>query len=118
MFEKLQEIENRYAELEAHSQSPEVASDHVEYTRTVRAMKEIAPIVEKVRERRRVETELTGARELVETLPSEDELKPIAQQELDTLRTRRDEIDEELRLLLLPTDPNDSRNVVLEIRAG
>src|SRR5437868_5972554 len=101
MFEKLNEIEKRYAELEARSQSPEVASDHVSYTRTVKAMKEIAPVVEKVRERRRVAQELEGAQELVETLPSDDELRPMAQQEFDSLRTRRDEVDEELRLLLL-----------------
>jgi peptide chain release factor 1 len=118
MFAKLDDIERKYAELEARSQSPEVASDHVAYTKTVRAMKEIAPIVEKVRERRRVASELDGAKELVDTLPADDELRPMAQQELDSLRVRRDAVDEELRLLLLPKDPNDSRNVVLEIRAG
>src|SRR5512143_2851179 len=106
MLEKLNEIERRYAELEARSQSPEVASDHVAYTKTVRAMKEIAPVVEKVRERRRIHQELEGARELVETLPSDDELRPMAQMEFDALRIRRDEVDEELRLLLLPKDPN------------
>jgi peptide chain release factor 1 len=118
MFEKLKQIEVRYAELEARTQAPEVVSDHVEYTRTVRAMKEIAPIVEKVRERRRLETELEGARELVETLPADDDLRPIAQQELEDLRVKSEAVDEELRLLLLPKDPNDSKNVVLEIRAG
>ena len=58
MFEKLDEIEKRYSALEDRRDSPEVAGDHVEYTKTVRAMKEIAPIVEKVRERRRVDGQI------------------------------------------------------------
>src|SRR5712692_2984043 len=118
MFQKLDEIEKRYVDLEARSQSTEVVSDHLEYTKTVKAMKEIAPIVEKVRERRRIEKELQGAKELLDALPPADELRPVAQQELETLRARGDAVDEDLRVLLLPKDPNDSRNVVLEIRAG
>ncbi len=118
MIQKLDEIERRYLELKARSESPEVASDHVEYARAVRAMKEIAPIVEKVRERRRVEKELADARELLETLPAGDALRAVAQQEFDALRARVPAVEEELKLLLLPRDPNDGRNVVLEIRAG
>jgi peptide chain release factor 1 len=118
MLQKLAEIERKYAELKARSESPEVAQNHVEYVKTVRAMKEIAPVVAKVRERRRLEEEIAGARELLDTLPSADELRPVAQQEFDTLRERLPVVDEELRLLLLPKDPNDQRNVVLEIRAG
>jgi peptide chain release factor 1 len=118
MIEKLDEIERKYLELRVRSESPEVVSDHVEYTKTVRAMKEIAPIVEKVRERRRVEKELAGARELLDTLPAGDELRVVAQQEFDDLRERIPAVEEELKVLLLPKDPNDERNVVLEIRAG
>ncbi|MEO6323749.1 MAG: peptide chain release factor 1 [Thermoanaerobaculia bacterium] len=118
MFDKLSEIERRYDELLARSQSSDVVSDHVEYTRTVRAMKEIVPIVEKVRERRRIESELAGAREMLDTLPPSDELRPMAQSEFEDLRSRKEKAEEELRVLLLPKDPNDSKNVVLEIRAG
>lgn len=118
MFEKLNEIERRYDELVARSQSPGVVSDHVEYTRAVRAMKEIAPIVEKVRERRRIDIEQTGARELLDTLTAGDELRGMAQEEFEKLRRRQTQVDEELRVLLLPKDPNDGKNVVLEIRAG
>ena len=118
MFQRLDDIERKYAALEARSQSTEVVSDHVEYTKTVRAMKEIAPIVEKVRERRRIEKELADAKELLDTLPPADEVRPVAQQEFEELRARKEAVEEELRLLLLPKDPNDSRNVVLEIRAG
>jgi peptide chain release factor 1 len=118
MLQKLEEIERKYAELKARSESPEIAQDHVAYTKTVRAMKEIASIVEKVRERRRLEKELADARELLETLPPADELRTVAQREFDTLRERLPAVEEELRLLLLPKDPNDAKNVVLEIRAG
>jgi len=118
MFERLDEIERKYAALEARRDSPEVASDHVEVTKTVRAMKEIAPIVEKVRERRRVEEELAGAQQLADTLPAGDELQAMALSELEELRTRKAALEEELRVLLLPKDPVDSKNVVLEIRAG
>ncbi len=118
MIEKLDEIERRYADLEARLESPAVASDHSESVRVIRAMKEIAPVVEKVRERRTVDRQLEEARELLETLPSGDELRAMSQQELDLMRARRDALDEELRLLLLPRDPNDGKNVVLEIRAG
>lgn len=118
MFEKLDEIEKRYAELEARRDSPDVAGDHVEYVKVARAMKEIAPVVEKVRERRRVDSELSGARELLETLPADDELRAMAESEAEGLLARMAALEEELRVLLLPRDPNDARNVVLEIRAG
>jgi peptide chain release factor 1 len=118
MFQKLDEIERRYADLEARAASPDVLSDHTLATKTMRAMREILPVVEKNRERKRIDTELAGAQELLDTLPPADELRPIAQQEFESLRARRDAVEEEIRLLLLPKDPNDGKNVVLEIRAG
>jgi peptide chain release factor 1 len=118
MFQKLDEIERRYADLEARAASPEVLADHTLATKTMRAMGEIAPIVEKNRERKKIAAELAGAQELLDTLPPADELRPIAQQEFESLRARRDAVEEEIRLLLLPKDPNDGKNVVLEIRAG
>ena len=118
MFQKLDEIERRYSDLEARAASPDVLSDHTLATKTMRAMKEILPVVEKNRERKRIDTELAGAQELLDTLPPADELRPIAQQEFESLRSRRDAGEEEIRLLLLPKDPNDGKNVVLEIRAG
>jgi len=118
MFHKLDEIERRYADLEARAASSEVLADHALATKTMRAMREILPIVEKNRERKRIDSELAGATELLDTLPPADELRPIAQQELENLRARRVAVEEDIRLLLLPRDPNDGKNVVLEIRAG
>jgi peptide chain release factor 1 len=118
MFQKLDDIERRYADLEARAASPEVLADHALATKTARAMREIAQVVEKNKERKRVEAELASIGELLDTLPPADELRAIAQAELEALSARRATVDEELRLLLLPKDPNDGKNVVLEIRAG
>jgi peptide chain release factor 1 len=118
MFHKLDEIERRYADLEARAASPEVLADHILATKTMKAMREILPVVEKNRERKKIESELAGATELLDTLPPADELRPIAQREFESLRARRDAVEEEIRRLLLPRDPNDGKNVVLEIRAG
>ena len=70
MLEKLAEIERRYASLEARLGSPDVASDHQESTKIHRAMREIAPVVEKVRELRKAQADLAGALEMLTTLPA------------------------------------------------
>jgi peptide chain release factor 1 len=118
MLEKLAEIERRYASLEERLGSPDVVADHQESTKIHRAMREIAPVVEKVRELRRAGDELSGAREMLDTLPAGDELREMAQGEADGLRARVEALEEEIRILLLPKDPRDGKNVVLEIRAG
>jgi peptide chain release factor 1 len=118
MLEKLAEIERRYASLEERLGSPDVVADHQESTKIHRAMREIAPVVDKLRELRRANDELAGAREMLDTLPAGDELREMAQREADGLRTRVEALEEEIRILLLPKDPNDGKNVVLEIRAG
>jgi peptide chain release factor 1 len=118
MFQKLDDIERRYADLEARAASPEVLSDHALATKTARAMREIEPVVEKHRERKKIEAELAGAKQLLDTLSPSDELRAVAQAEVEILKARRQAVDEELRVLLLPKDPNDGKNVVLEIRAG
>jgi peptide chain release factor 1 len=118
MLEKLAEIERRYASLEARLGSPDVAADHVESTKIHRAMREIAPVVEKVRELRKAQADLAGAREMLDTLPAGDELRAMAEAEADGLKQSVAGLEEEIRILLLPKDPNDGKNVVLEIRAG
>lgn len=118
MLQKLHDIERRYRDLEARLSAPEVMSDHTESTKTLRAIREIEPVVLKFRETQKIDAELSGAKEMLDTLPAGDELREMAQAEYDELRARRTIADEELRVLLLPKDPNDGKNVVLEIRAG
>ena len=78
MLEKLDEIERRYASLEERLGSPDVASDHQESTKIHRAMREIAPVVGKVRELRKAQADLAGALEMLGTLPAGDELREMA----------------------------------------
>lgn len=118
MLEKLAEIERRYASLEERLGSSDVVSDHLESTKIHRAMREISAVVEKVRELRRTWDQLAGAREMLDTLPAGDELRDLAQAEADGLKSHVEALEEEIRILLLPKDPNDGKNVVLEIRAG
>ncbi len=116
-FEKLKEIEARLVELEAAMSDPAIAQDPPAYQKLARESKEIAPVVERYRAYKAVLQELTKVEEMarVETDP---ELREMAQAEVRALEERRDALDDEIPVLLLPGDPNDERNVLLEIRAG
>jgi peptide chain release factor 1 len=116
-FEKLKEIEARLVEVEAGMSDPAVAQDPTAYQKLARESKEISPIVDRYRAYKEVLQELTKVEEMakVETDP---ELREMAQEEIHVLQARRDALDDEIPILLLPRDPNDERNVLLEIRAG
>ena len=117
MFERLDQIEARYEELTHALASPEIMSDSARFQKTAKAHSEIAPVVEKYREYK----DLTrGIAESKAVLADEKdaEMRAYAQEELDKLEPRVAQIEEDLKVLLLPKDPNDEKNVVLEIRAG
>ena len=116
MFDKLQTIETRYHELMGLLSDGAVQSDPNQYRRHSKALSEIQPIVERFRDYKRVAAEIGEARELAGG--SDAELKELAEQELSELETRRDDLLAEIRILMVPKDPNDEKNVVLEIRAG
>jgi len=113
---KLREIEARAEELSAALSNPEVASDMQRFRALSRDYAELEPIVAKFREYGKVADEYAGARDLLEQ--SDGELREMARAEARTLEARLTELEQELRTLLLPRDPNDEKNVVLEIRAG
>lgn len=117
MLEKLEQIETRYEALTDELSLPELLSDQTAYTKTVRQHRALGEIVAKYREMKTVQAELDGARELIE-VADDDEMREMARMEVDDLQTRYARFEEDLRLLLLPRDPNDEKNVVLEIRAG
>ena len=116
MFDKLHGIQERYDQLMTLIADPSVQADQAAYRTHTRALAELQPLVEKYREYESIVDEAAQARELIDS--DDAELRDLARQELETLGSRRETLLGELRVLLVPKDPNDERNVVLEIRAG
>ena len=116
MFEQLHGIEKRYDRLMTLIADPAVQADQAEYRKHARTLAELQPIIEKYREYQAVVREAAEAKELA--AGDDAELRDLARQELEALDARRERLLDELRLLLVPRDPNDEKNVVLEIRAG
>ncbi|HEX8144296.1 MAG TPA: peptide chain release factor 1 [Pyrinomonadaceae bacterium] len=117
MLEKLEQIEARYEQLTQELSLPEVFSDHAAYTKTAKQHRSLGEIVEKYRLWKSLREELAGARELHETADDE-EMRQLAYAEVMTLEAQLEQCDTDLKLLLIPSDPNDEKNVILEIRAG
>ncbi len=115
-LEKLKAQEARYDELMRLVADPAVQSDPPAYRTHTKALAEMQPLVEKYREYERVASELAETREVAGS--GDAELKALAEEEIPALEKRAAALDEELRVLLIPKDPNDDRNIVLEIRAG
>ena len=116
-FQKLKDIEARFGEVETRMSSEEVARDPSAYQKLARESKEIAPIVQRYRAYKDTLAELTKVQEMARS-EQDPELREMAHEELRALETRRDALASEIPLLLIPKDPNDEKNVLLEIRAG
>ncbi|MBI4464097.1 MAG: peptide chain release factor 1 [Acidobacteria bacterium] len=116
MLEKLKEIEERYEGLNQQFGRPEVVSDPQQYQKIAKAHSELRPIVDKYREWK--DLEKTAADTQAMLADSEPELRALAQEELSALEAKREQAEKDLQVLLLPKDPNDEKNVILEIRAG
>ena len=116
MFDKLQSIERRYDEILELLGKPEVQGDQSEYRKHAKTLSEIEPVVERFREYKTLTRDITQTEELAAA--GDADMRELAQQELASLTTRRDALLTELKTLLVPKDPNDEKNVVLEIRAG
>ncbi len=117
MFERLDQIEARYEELTAALASPEVISDSAKYQKTAKAHSEITPVVERYREYKDLKRGIAESKAVLAD-EKDPEMRAYAQEELDKLEARLAETEQELKVLLLPKDPNDEKNVILEIRAG
>ena len=118
MFDKLQAIEERYDKLTTLISDPAVQADQQEYRAHTKALSEIQPIIEHFHLYKEVVDEASQAKELADEAKEDDELRELAQQELVQLEERRETLLQEIKVLLIPKDPNDEKNVVLEIRAG
>jgi peptide chain release factor 1 len=116
--EKLAEIETKYDELTAQLGDPAVLADQALYQKTAKAHSELGEVVEEYREWKSIRKELVETKALLEEASTDAEMKALAHEELADLEKRQTKVEEELRILLLPKDPNDEKNVVVEIRAG
>jgi peptide chain release factor 1 len=116
MFDKLAAEEQRYEQLMARLGTTEVQSDAAEYRKHAKALAEVEPLVETFREYKAVANDIRGAEELAAS--GDADMRELAKEELKALTTRRDALVAELKILLIPKDPNDEKNVILEIRAG
>ncbi len=117
MFERIEIFDKRYSELNSRLYEPSVASDPEEYQKI---MKEIKSIEELVQTYREYKSAVQSEKESLEILEdsSDSELKELAQAELDEAKENIERLSEQLKILLLPKDPNDERNVIIEIRGG
>jgi peptide chain release factor 1 len=117
MLDKLEQIEKRYDELTQELSQPELILNPSLYAKAAKQHRSLGDVVQKYQHWKSLRTQLGEARELFDT-SDDEEMKEMARLELDSLQTQLDDTDKELKLLLIPTDPNDEKNVILEIRAG
>ena len=117
-FAKLLRAEDRYREIEQMITLPQVVSNNKEYAKLMKEYKNLTPIIDKYREYKITEKEVTESDEMMRDASLESELRELAEIEYKEKRKLLDELSEELRMLLLPRDPNDERNVIVEIRQG
>ena len=117
MLDRLEQIEARYEELSRELLSPELLADHSAYSKAAKQRRSLGDIVEKYRAWKTFKEELAGARELMDTAEDE-EMRELARLEVEALQAKLEPTERELKLLLVPSDPNDEKNVIVEIRAG
>jgi len=117
MFDKLAAVETRYNELNEQMAQPDVATDHLRLQQIAREQRELEEVVTAFRAYREVERQIEDAQALLDD-GADPELRELAQDELEQLGRRREALDARIKLLLLPRDPNDSKNVIFEVRQG
>jgi peptide chain release factor 1 len=118
MFEKLEQLEAKYEELTRLISDPVVLAEAAKYQKHAKAHSDLTPVVDKFREYKQLKTGIADAKQMILDSVSDEELRTLAQEELASLEERIARVEGELKALLIPKDPNDERNVLLEIRAG
>ncbi|WP_224984897.1 peptide chain release factor 1 [Geomonas agri] len=116
MFDKIADLETRFGELESLLSDPEVLANQVEFRKLSKEHAGLSELIAAYREYKKVLSDIEGNQELLKE--PDQEMREMAQAELETLEERREQLESEIQLLLLPKDPNDDKSVVLEIRAG
>lgn len=117
MFDKLKFVEEKYVDLNEKISDPEVINDQAVWQKYMKEHAEIEPVVLKYREYMKTKEQIQDSREILDS-SHDEEMKELAKMELDELTENLEKINEELKILLLPKDPNDDKNVIVEIRGG
>ena len=118
MYDKLDFIQSKYEELSLKVSDPAVIADQGKWQGYAKEIGEIEPIVQKYLEYKKVVENIADDKEILGDSSSDDEIRELAKMELSDLEKQETSLEDELKKLLLPKDPNDQKNVVLEIRAG
>lgn len=118
MFEKLALTESRYEEISSKLSDPEIISDNKLYAQLMKEYKNITPVVEKFREYKKTESLLNEAKEILSDTSLDKDFREMAQAEYEENKAAAENISQELKVLLLPKDPDDDKNVIIEIRGG
>ena len=117
MFDKLEDLLIRFEEILSELQEPDVANDQNRFRKLMKEQNDLSPIVEAYREYKTCKQAIADSLEMLE-IESDEEMRELAKEELNDAKKRVEELEHELKILLLPKDPNDDKNVVVEIRAG
>ena len=117
MFDKLEDLLIRFEEILSELQEPDVANDQNRFRKLMKEQNDLTPIVEAYREYKTCKQAIADSLEMLE-IESDEEMRELAKEELNNAKKRVEELEHELKILLLPKDPNDDKNVVVEIRAG
>ena len=117
MFDKLEDLLIRYEEIMGELQEPDVANDQERFRKLMKEQADLAPIVEAYTEYKKAKQSIADSEEMLE-IESDEEMRELAKEELSSSKKRVEELEHELKILLLPKDPNDDKNIILEIRAG
>jgi len=116
MLEKLLTLEQKYEEINTTLMDPEVLSNNLEYQKHSKEQSDLRPIYEKIQDYKKVLSEIGDAEDMIKS--GDGELRDLAREELEELKKRKTALEDELKFMLLPKDPRDDRNVILEIRGG
>ena len=117
MFDKLEDLLIRYEEILGELQEPDVVNDQSRFRKLMKEQNDLTPIVEAYKEYKNCKQNIEDSLSLLEE-ESDEEMKELAKEELSESKKRVEELEQELKILLLPKDPNDDKNVIVEIRAG
>ena len=118
MLERLADIERRYEELSDLINDPEIIADNERWRKLMKEHSDITPIVEKYREYKKIKEELAEAEEMLNDSSIDDDFKSLVKEEFSENKKKIVDTEEELKILMLPKDPNDDKNVIVEIRGG